>query len=317
MRHPAGTAGRFGPALATTPETLHDLHGCRHNEGPDGGILVRVTTTTAPAPIRLGVLGRGRLGSLVADAAERAADLELVWVAGSEGVDEHPQPVDVAVDVSHPGAVPAHLTWATATRTDLVIGTTGWDHALLARAGQGSAVLVAPNFSVTVALVRRLALALGRYAATRPEPVDLAVSETHHSGKRDAPSGTALSLASALAEGSGLTRGDVPTTSLRLGADPGRHTVHLATAGESVTVTHATHRREVLADGALTAVRWVRGRQGVFTFDDLAEEVLAPLFEPPGHASQPPTSGPDDRRTGPTPEPGTRRPTTEGGDHER
>ncbi len=137
-------------------------------------------------------------------------------------------------------------------------------------------ILTAPNFSLSIALLRRLSLILGRYAAAHG--ADLAVSERHHTGKVDAPSGTALLLREALTQGSGQEQ--IQTTSLRLGSIVGRHDVHLSTPGESITLTHEAHNRQSYALGALTAARWLHGRPGLFTFDDLASDVIEPLFQP-------------------------------------
>jgi len=232
-------------------------------------------------PLQIGIFGRGRLGSAIAAAAERSDDLEVAWLVGQDAPQDL-SPVDVALEVSHGDAVADRIAWARTSGTDLVIGTTGWDPALTrptdeASGGESPAIgiLTAPNFSLTVALMRRISLALGRYAALQGG--DLAVSEVHHTRKVDAPSGTAILLRDALAAGSGQS---VQTTSLRLGDVVGRHDVHLTSAVESITVTHEAHSRELFALGALTAVRWLHGRRGTFTFDDLAAEVLDPLFAP-------------------------------------
>jgi hypothetical protein len=76
--------------------------------------------------VRIGISGHGRLGGLVAEAAD---DLELVWALGRDGT---PDPdIDVALDLSNADAAPDHLAWCAATGTDLVIGATGWDRAAL------------------------------------------------------------------------------------------------------------------------------------------------------------------------------------------
>lgn len=239
--------------------------------------------------LRVGIFGRGRLGGLVAAAARSAPDLEVAWTLGRGDAD--PGPADVAIDVSHPTAVPAHLAWAVDTGTPLVIGATGWDHAELDRCDTSrTGVLVAPNFSLTVALLRRFALVLGRYAAQSPDPVDLAVLDRHHRGKVDAPSGTARLVAEALAEGAGRWVDDIEVTSQRLGAVVGLHEVRWQSPAESLTITHEVHSREVFAAGALAAARWLHGRTGLLTMDDLAAEVLDPLLaetvrKPGAHAA--------------------------------
>lgn len=229
----------------------------------------------------MGIFGRGRLGSLVDAAVRRADDLELAWTLGREQSAVGAQEVDVAVDVSHADAVPAHLAWAASTGTDLVIGTTGWSGDALRELGARPAIglLVAPNFSLSVALMRRLSAVLGGYAVQAPEPVDLAVSETHHRGKADSPSGTALLLRTALANASGRDEAEVGTASLRLGTVVGEHAVHYESPTETLTLTHSAHTREVFATGALAAARWVHRRPGIHDLDDWAHDELQHLFD--------------------------------------
>lgn len=232
----------------------------------------------------LGLFGTGRLGSAIRDAADTTTGtgsqsdaVAVAWAVGREAPGTLP-PVDVAIDVSHPDAVPAHLDWARATGTPLVIGTTGWDPALVADEST-IPVLVAPNFSLGVALLRRFAHALGGYAASLPVGCDLAVTETHHRNKVDAPSGTAIALRAALARGAGRPIEDVQTTSLRLGAVVGEHEVVVTSNRETLSLRHLAHRRELFADGALAAARWLRTRPaGPHTLDDLAEDTLRTVF---------------------------------------
>ena len=221
----------------------------------------------------LGLLGTGRLGSAIRTAADARDDLTVAWAVGRDAVPGGA--VDVAVDVSHPDAVAEHLAWAQRTGTPLVVGTTGWDHALVA-GRLDVPVLLAPNFSLAVALLRRFAHALGGYAATAAAPFDLAVAETHHRHKVDSPSGTALTLREALAAGAGRPDGDVQTTSLRLGSVVGEHAVTAASALETITLTHVAHDRRLFAEGALTAATWLARRPGpgLFTLDDLADDTL-------------------------------------------
>lgn len=259
--------------MATAPETLCDLQFRGLSGAPGCTILLQMG-------MRIGIFGQGRLGGLVAAALEEAGDLELAWAVGREARLEALEHVDVALDVSHADGVAAHLAWARARGTDLVIGTTGWDRELLTTVDGSIGVLVAPNFSLSMALLRRISLALGRYAARSPEPADLTVLDRHHRGKVDAPSGSALLLAEALEAGSGGA-GVVQVASQRVGAIVGLHEVRYETPSETISVTHEAHTREVFAHGAVTALRWVHGRTGLHTFDDLAAEVLDPLFVTP------------------------------------
>lgn len=227
--------------------------------------------------LRVGIFGRGRLGGLVDAAVRSAPDLEHAWTLGRG--QQVAAAADVAIDVSLAAAVPEHLAWAAGTGTPLVVGATGWDSAELERHDlSGTGVLLAPNLSLTVALLRRFSVVLGRYAVRSPEPVDLAVLERHHRGKVDAPSGTARLLAEAFAEGAGRPAADVEVASQRLGAVVALHEVRWQTPSESLALTHEVHSRKLFAQGALTAARWLPGRTGIFTMDDLAAEVLDPML---------------------------------------
>ncbi len=239
--------------------------------------------------MRLGVFGRGRLGGAIAGAARdaRAADTELVWQVGRDAMPPA-APVDVVVDASAAGAVADHLDWALAHDHDLVIATTGWSLPdLEARVGSRIGVLVAPNLSLGAALLRRLAIVLGRWAALDAGR-DPFVVEHHHRAKADAPSGTARALAEALLAAcprktswrlGAVAPEELSVAVVRAGAEVGTHTVGVDAPAEVVEITHRVRSREVFAEGALAAARFIHGRQGVFAIDDLARAVLDPLFD--------------------------------------
>ena len=110
-------------------------------------------------------------------------------------------PVEVVIDASVAEAVEEHLAWALETGTDLVIGATGWVLPdLETRVADRIGVLASSNFSLTVALMARLATVLGRFAALDPAR-DPYLLEHHHRLKADAPSGTAKTLAAAVMAG--------------------------------------------------------------------------------------------------------------------
>jgi 4-hydroxy-tetrahydrodipicolinate reductase len=239
--------------------------------------------------MRLGLFGRGRLGSAILAAAQRQPDLEIAWV-----VDQGETPsgaVDVAIDASVAAAVEEHLAWALSTGTALVIGATGWEITdLRLRVQDRIGVLTASNFSLTVALMARLALVVGRYAQQDPAR-DPYVFEHHHRLKADAPSGTAKILAAAVLQGCprktawvvDSTQGAIQPHLLnigvlRAGSEFGLHTVGIDAPAETLAITHQARSREPFAEGALAAARWLQGRKGLFTMDHLATSILNPLF---------------------------------------
>lgn len=235
--------------------------------------------------LRIGVFGRGRLGREIAE----AAGAQLAWVLGKG---EHPPgPVDVAIEASHADVVPIHLDWALGHGADFLIGATGWAIPdLQERVGQRIGVVVAPNFSLTFALFARLALILARFAAIDEER-DPYLVEHHHARKYDTPSGTAKLLAATLMKGCprktswvipaiGVPVGphQLNVSSIRAGHTYSSHTVGVDSPGEVLELHHAARSAQPYADGALRAAQWVQGRKGVFTMDQVADELLEPLF---------------------------------------
>lgn len=181
------------------------------------------------------------------------------------------------IDFSHAAAADAHIDSARAARVPLFLGTTGLGDATRARAVQAASdipVLVAANTSVGVALlvdlVRRAAAALG------PE-YHIEITDVHHRHKLDAPSGTALVLAEAAAQGRGARYADVqaphprgsggPRTdreigiaSLRGGDVVGDHEVMFLGPGERLVLKHSATDRSIFARGALRAAAWLATR---------------------------------------------------------
>jgi 4-hydroxy-tetrahydrodipicolinate reductase len=172
---------------------------------------------------------------------------------------------DVAVDFSLPEAFDAVLALCVARKAGLVSGTTGLHEAqriALEEAARVVPVLWASNFSLGVAV---LADAVARAARALPD-WDCDIVEAHHAGKRDAPSGTALTLGEAVATGGATPR----YASLRAGDIVGEHTVQFSGRGERLEFIHRATSRDVFAHGALQAAQWLSGRApGQYRMSDL------------------------------------------------
>jgi 4-hydroxy-tetrahydrodipicolinate reductase len=183
----------------------------------------------------------------------------------------------VALDFSLPQAVADHASACVSLGIPLLVGATGMDAATLALL-QGAAeripVLVAPNTSVGVNVVAKLA---GLAAKALGAGYDVEISEAHHRMKRDAPSGTALALGAAVAQARGATQGDtgqfvrhgelgprppgaIGFAVVRAGDIVGEHTVLFAGEGERVEITHRATDRQTFALGALRGAQWLIGR---------------------------------------------------------
>lgn len=224
-------------------------------------------------PLRIAILGMGKMGQEVVGLAEERG-IDVVARLDEEQVEDRDaaaaalRTADVAIEFTEPGAAVANIDLCLEVGCPVVVGTTGWYDALeevTARVREeGGALLWAPNFSVGVALVRALCERAADLLKGL-EGFDLRITETHHAGKKDAPSGTALLLKEALA----AAERDVPIESIRIGEVPGRHEVCIEGAYEQVVLSHEARSRRVFADGALTAALWLRGRKGVFTMQNV------------------------------------------------
>ncbi|HSX63016.1 MAG TPA: 4-hydroxy-tetrahydrodipicolinate reductase [Tahibacter sp.] len=194
--------------------------------------------------------------------------------------------VDALVDFSGPHAFDAALALALERRAAFVSGTTGLSpHQLgeMHRASAAIPVLWTSNFSLGVALMRRFA----RVAARVLPDWDCEIVEMHHRRKADAPSGTALTLGEAVAEGRGLALdevaahgrcgqtgarppGQIGFHALRGGDVVGEHTVIFASDDERIEFTHRAANREIFARGALLAARWLAAaKPGRYDMDDV------------------------------------------------
>jgi 4-hydroxy-tetrahydrodipicolinate reductase len=165
-------------------------------------------------------------------------------------------PFDVAIDFSLPGALPALLALCVERKAALVSGTTGLDPGLrdgLAQAARAIPVAWASNFSLGVVVLEDL---LARAAAALPWAAEIV--EIHHVHKLDAPSGTALTLAAAIARAQGA---DPPIQSIREGEVVGTHRVRLQGPGESLELAHVATDRDIFARGALETAARLHGRE--------------------------------------------------------
>jgi 4-hydroxy-tetrahydrodipicolinate reductase len=232
--------------------------------------------------MRLGLFGRGRLGQAIA----ARAGAQLAWQVAREAPPN--TTVDVAIEAASGQAVPARVDWALHTGTPLVIGSTGWTLPdLHERIGQRIGVVVAPNFSLGVALLRRLTLVLARFCALDPQR-DPYLIEHHQQKKHDAPSGTAKLLANTLLDGcprktawalgGPLQAHELSVGVLRAGSTYSEHRVGCDAPAEVLELVHTARSAAAFADGALTAAHFAQRHRGVFTMDDVAATVLDPLF---------------------------------------
>jgi 4-hydroxy-tetrahydrodipicolinate reductase len=223
----------------------------------------------------IAIIGDGKMGQAIRELAEAKGWKVAAMVgeresAGGSGITKSSLGnAEVAVEFTEPKAAVANINAALRAGVPVVVGTTGWYEQLPAvtkvAKEAGTGLLWSPNFSLGVNVLIELA----RYAGTlmqRLEEFDAHIVETHHSKKKDAPSGTAVAVARAASEG--LKRA-IPTTSVRTGSVPGTHELIFDGLYEQLSLTHVARDRRVFAEGALAAADWLVGKRGVFTMRDV------------------------------------------------
>ena len=214
------------------------------------------------------VVGYGKMGKMV----EELAPLHGLEVGGIVDMDwgDWTSAADVAIDFSTADALRGNFAHYIERHLPVVIGTTGWgelasDLRMQAEAA-GLGVVSAANFSLGVNLFQlmvsnaaRLMQPYGEYGAW--------IHEAHHITKRDAPSGTALLLREAMTE-AGYDR-VIDVSSTRAGAIPGTHTIGFDSLSDTIELTHTARDRRGFATGALIAAKWLIGRRGWFSMQDV------------------------------------------------
>lgn len=228
---------------------------------------------------RIAVVGAtGTLGSFIVDLVEASSDFELhAGLSSRDGLDGL-DGADVVVDVTHPAVSPGIVEHAVRAGLPVLVGTSGWSAERVARLSTivaevgGPGVLVVPNFSLGSVLATRFATMAARFY----ESVE--IIESHHQGKVDSPSGTAVRTAELIAEARrdlgpvaapyadqrarGQQVASVPVHSMRMAGVVAKQQVVFGGAGETLTLTHDTISQQAYAQGitvALTAVTSVTG----------------------------------------------------------
>lgn len=228
--------------------------------------------------MRVGLVGAGKMArEIEATATGRGHD--VVWRLGSKDnaggaglTAELLGSADVVFEFTSPAAAVANLLAAARAGSRVVCGTTGWAESLPrvteAFLAGGGALVHAANFAVGVRHFFDLATRAARLYPAAGYAAYLV--EEHHEGKRDAPSGTARTIAAIVEMETGRP---LPVTSVRAGTIPGTHRLVFESEGDEVELIHRARGRSGFARGAVWAAERVAGRSGVFEFGELLKEV--------------------------------------------
>ena len=223
---------------------------------------------------------------IVAGVDVNAASIDASDFPIYESITEFSDKADVIVDFSHHSALPSLLDYAKATKTPVVVATTGHtdeELALMNEVASEVAIFHSGNFSIGINLIINLAKQAAR---TLGADFDIEIIEKHHNKKLDAPSGTALMIANAVADEREESEyiydrhsvrkarepKEIGIHSVRGGSIVGEHEVIFAGANEVVSISHSAASREIFANGALRAAIYLAGKSaGLYSMTDLIE----------------------------------------------
>jgi 4-hydroxy-tetrahydrodipicolinate reductase len=225
--------------------------------------------------VNLLILGRGKTGSLVAAVArERGHHITLLCAAENPGATaltaEKLRQVDVVIDFTTPQAVLGNIEACVGAGKNMVVGTTGWYGDLeKARAWvekKGVGFLYAANFSIGINLLFDAARTA---AGILQHQYSGQIFERHHAQKKDAPSGTAVTLQKIIRDASGK---ELEIISFREGDVVGMHEIVLNSPNDTIYLCHDSKSRRGFAEGAVRATEWLAGKKGFFDFKDIWRE---------------------------------------------
>jgi 4-hydroxy-tetrahydrodipicolinate reductase len=232
---------------------------------------VRVLLKMKSSPVRALLIGAaGRMGKTISDLANGDSEIDVVGQCDlGDPIEPAMKNCDVAIDFSNADAITEVSAAVLQHRKPLLIGTTGHSQEqrrLIEETAQSLPVVFASNFSIGVNvlfwLTRKAAEQLGG-------DFDAEIIETHHQMKKDAPSGTAKTLAEVL-KATKKTQTEISIQSIREGDVVGEHTVIFRGPSERLELTHRAASREIFARGALRAAKWIINQPpGLYSMQDV------------------------------------------------
>ncbi|PSL07932.1 4-hydroxy-tetrahydrodipicolinate reductase [Cecembia rubra] len=232
------------------------------------------------------LLGYGKMGKIIGEIAESRGHY-IVAKINIDNIQELdsliPEEIDVAIEFSQPDAAFENISWAINKGIPVVSGTTGWldkKPAIAALAlEKNTAFFYASNYSIGVNVFFKVNKFL---ASLMKDQNDYKVSleEIHHTEKKDAPSGTAITLAEGIIQSNSnytdwklsgelnVNEHDVLITSKRIDPAPGTHIIRYQSEIDDIEISHTAHSRKGFALGAVLVAEWIKDKKGVLSMDD-------------------------------------------------
>jgi 4-hydroxy-tetrahydrodipicolinate reductase len=235
--------------------------------------------------MKIAIIGYGKMGKVIEDVARHRGHEICLIIDRKDHPDFSPGKMacaDVAIEFTNPASAGGNVRSCLEWGIPVVCGTTGWSEELeVIRKfciDKNGTLLYATNFSVGVNLFFELNKRLAELMAGQPD-YEVILEETHHTHKKDAPSGTAITLAEQILKSierkkqwvNDLSENpeDLEIISQRVDPAPGTHSVKYASAIDNIEIIHTAHNRKGFAHGAVLAAEFLKGTKGFFTMKDV------------------------------------------------
>jgi 4-hydroxy-tetrahydrodipicolinate reductase len=235
--------------------------------------------------MRIALIGYGKMGKAIERIALGRGHEIVLKIDLDNGQDltaENLSKADAAIEFTGPSSAANNLLKCVGTGIPVVCGTTGWlesyPQVKAAFEKKGSAFIYASNFSVGVNIFFELNKKLAALMASHREYA-VEMKEIHHTQKKDAPSGTAITLAEQIQSSiPSLTHwvnrpaenpAELPIISERQDPAPGTHLVRYMSSIDDIEIIHTAHNRDGFAEGAVLAAEFIRNKKGIFTMQDV------------------------------------------------
>jgi len=235
--------------------------------------------------MKIALIGYGKMGHAIEEVAVQKGH-EVILRIGIENTDDFTidavKSADVAIEFTGPHSAKENIKKCLNAGVPVVCGSTGWladyDGVLTYCKEKNGAFLYASNFSIGVNLFFELNTYLAKLMIPHPE-YEVMLEEIHHTQKRDAPSGTAITLAEQVLRHISQkkqwvnhisdNKEDLEIISERIDPAPGTHKIKYSSAIDDIEIIHTAHNRKGFAGGALLAAEFVYGKKGIFTMKDV------------------------------------------------
>ncbi len=243
------------------------------------------TSSRKPGPLKIAIIGYGKMGKAIEEIASQKGH-DIVLKISSANKDEltiaNLQQADVAIEFTNPENAISNIRTCIDAGVPVICGSTGWLHEWDSIEKyckeKNGAILYASNFSIGVNIFFEVNKKLAALMANHPA-YDVSIEEIHHTQKKDAPSGTAITLAeqvikevprkSAWINQASTNSEDLFINSLRIDPAPGTHTVKYSSSVDDIAIIHTAHNRKGFAGGAVLAAEFIRGKKGLFFMKDV------------------------------------------------